>query len=372
MANITPITPNNNQQVMTLSWLANAAGINKWTQTDLQNAIDGISGTYWSPGYDWNVVWGPAYYEPKDSSKIGNTMFVAQQGTWYVIAIAGTNPHSTFDWVQEDGDIAPTPWTYYTVAGNVTTGDNLGLTNLLTLTSPNTLQAFLASLSDKETIQLTITGHSLGGALSPLLTMALMDPNSSASSGINLSYWKQVTLLATAGPTPGDATFAAYVQNFVTNNPSQLTADFIWNSNDIVPHAWSLTPPKVKTETNTLQELPAIYPDVALPGDSCVSAAITSAINNATPYTYTQFDSIPGFTGQLQPYGGTELSKLLWGESSKYLAQADYQHTQAYIDNFACSSWFPPNDICNKPDKAERLYAEFCVIYKAHGGTGCV
>lgn len=365
MANITPITPINNQQVMTLSWLANAAGINKWTQTDLQNAIDGISGTYWSPGYDWNVVWGPAYYEPKDSSKIGNTMFVAKQtnqqnGTWYVIAIGGTNPHSTFDWVQEDGAIAPTPWTYYPVAGNVTTGDNLGLTNLLTLTSPNTLQAFLASLSDKETIQLTITGHSLGGALSPLLTMALMDPNSSASSGINLSKWQKVTLLATAGPTPSDATFAAYVQNFVTNNSSQLTAEFIWNSNDIVPHAWNLT---------TLQELPAIYPDVALPDDSCVSAAIKSAIENATTNTYTQFDSIPGFTGPLQPYGG---SKILWGESSEYLAQADYQHTQAYIDNFGCSSWFTPNNICNEPEKAEKLYAEFCVIYKAHGGTGCV
>jgi len=374
-------TPNTNQQVMTLSWLANSAGINNWSQSDLQNAINSITQTYWSDA-DWDVVWGPVYYTPKDASTIGNTMFVAQQtgqnGTWYVIAIAGTNPSSTFDWIREDAAIAPIPWAYYAQAGQVTTGDNMGLTNLLDLTYPNinnksqqiTLQAFLADLPNKNSTQLTITGHSLGGALSPLLTLALMDPNSSASKvtinsttiDISLPNWQQATLLATAGPTPGDATFANYVKNFIDDNPSQLTAEFIWNGNDIVPHAWNLA---------TLNELPGIY-DFSLPSDSCLSAAISSAINAATSYTYTQFNLTSQFSGKLQPYTNTENELIGWGPNTEYLAQADYQHTEAYLDYFDCGNWLPTNDICNDPVKAEELYVAFSALYKLNGGTGCI
>lgn len=343
------------QQVFSLSWLSNTAATKKLSRTDLQSDINAIK----SDIGNWLVVWGPSYsYPDSDTSKpVDNAMFVAQALDkndnplpLYVVAIAGTNKSSVYDWFSEDLDMTPINWPYVPTPPQtmqVTTGDNLGLSTLLALTSDTatapsvTLQQFLASLQNKNTISLWFTGHSLGGALAPLMTLALMDPNSTlnTSNNVSLNEWASVSLLATAGPSIGDSNFVSYFQSTLGTTGS--ASSFIWNANDIVPHAWNEA---------TLMQLTSpqnIY-NLTLDPSKCLAKTLQNMQQKAKPYSYTQFQSVPAFTGPLQSY---TRGLTPWTPESEFLAQAAYQHINAYVTAFQCT-WFSPANICQDPGDA--------------------
>lgn len=347
------------QQVFTLSWLANGAGAKKWTEPELSNNINNYSSSIGN----WNVVWGPYYFIPPSASVVANTMYVAQSQQnpdWYVIAIAGTNMTSSYDWLSEDLNVTPIPWPYANNNNNsiqLTTGDNQGLTNLLNLTDSESgsLQNFLFQLTDKSNINLSFTGHSLGGALSPLLVLALMDPSSSLNktNDVSINNWQSVSLLATAGPSPGNQDFVTYFNNFVTNNNQKLTSGFIWNSNDVVPHAWNYS---------TLSQLTTNFYDLTLDQSSCIYKLLSKLVNEVENSGYTQFQSISAFSGQIQSY-----SPGLWTNQSKFLAQAIYQHINAYVDYFDCTWITPPENLCQHfvdADKALVAFNDACNLNK--------
>lgn len=348
------------KQVFSLSWLSNAAAINKLSQTDLQSEINAIK----SDIGNWLVVWGPSYLYPTDShgnpdtsKPVENAMFVAQALDTndnplpeYVVAIAGTNKSSVYDWFSEDLNPTPINWPYVTNPQQpmqITTGDNLGLSNVLALTSSTstspsaTVQQFLAGLQNKNTISLSFTGHSLGGALAPLMTLALMDPNSTlnTSNNVSLNEWASVYLLATAGPSIGDGNFVSYFQT--TLGATGNASSFIWNANDVVPHAWNEA---------TLMQLTSpqnIY-NLTLDPSKCLAKTLQNMQQKAKPYSYTQFQSVPAFTGPLQSY---TRGIVAWSPESEFLAQLAYQHINAYVTAFQCT-WFSPSNLCQDPADA--------------------
>jgi hypothetical protein len=305
----------------------------------------------WAPAIkSWNIVWGPSYTSPPAGyTNNVNAMLVAQavnaaQPT-YVIAIAGTLPASRYDWLTEDMDITPLAWRYAPNAGNVTTGDNDGLMNLLALTyEGQTLQQFLSGLPDKSSTSITFTGASLGGALSPMLALALMDPasNLNAQNDVSLGNWGEVSLLAVAGPSIGDAAFVSYFNTVL----AKASCQFIWNAHDVVPHAWN-------AQTMMALTSPANIYGLTLDPGSLLAQKLASEQQQAAQQSYIQFEPTPAFAGALQPYQG---APALWNPESQFLAQTLYQHTLAYLTAFGCN-WITPavGDYCNEPLLAEGL-----------------
>jgi hypothetical protein len=328
------------KQVFSLSCISNR------TQDQMEADLQA-----WEPNIgSWNIVWGPCYTYPSTLSFKANVMFVAQavgavQPT-YVVAIAGTLPLSDYDWMTEDLNINPLSWPYASNAGQVTIGDNDGLTNLLAMVyEGQTLQQFLSALPDKSSTSITFTGASLGGALSPMLTLALMDPastlNTNTQNDVSLGNWAEVSLLAMAGPSMGDGTFVSYFNTVL----AKASLEFIWNANDIVPHAWN---------AKTMMELtsPTNIYGLTLDPTQCLTMSLAQKQKQAATYSYTQFEPTPAFTGPIQPY----LVASTWTPESQFLAQALYQHTIAYVNAFDCS-WITPAvpDLCNDPAEANFL-----------------
>ena len=331
-------------------------------------------------GGDWSTVWGPyVYVATIDGEQINpgatNMMFVAYSKSQktYVVAIAGTNPKGwsaalvqdlkvgpagMVAWppVQDPNNLGQLKWAAQpSPAANqpaIDAGTSAGLDVLYTMVCPysnQTLVAFLdpsnpngANAQSGQTI--VFTGHSLGGALSPSLAMLLypqaeksLTPPPGAPNP-NASQWEHVFILATAGPTPGNAGFAnlfySPVEPTPLPNPSpapvpvayppsalSLTgvsgnympiatgvaapSDGIWplmywnmdyaNVYDVVPRAWTLL-------AGLVQQPPkGDYPSFFANGASLASTSNNVLEQAVGPFAYDLIGKLKGFAG----YGGT-------------------------------------------------------------------
>jgi hypothetical protein len=345
------------RQVFALSWLANGAGIHHYDKEKLQHRLD-ESSQYIG---QWTVEWGPVIINDTVTHLAENTLFVAKNTagsvTNYVVAMAGTNPKSFYDWYFEDWDITPEPWPYLannTYEGNqivVTKGDLLGLKKIFKMKYKHklfdkgiTVHEFLASIKDKENCTISFTGHSLGGALSPMMTLAFMDPNSTLNktqgiADISAKNWKSVYLLATAGPSPGNTTFKQYFFD-TTATAGNWKNDILWNCKDVVPHAWMI---------KTMEEIsePSFY-NITFGKDSVVLGLIHKAQDKAKKYDYQQLNTTPLFKGELRGFKG-----ILWTPDTKYLAQLADQHVHVYVGEFGIG--FLSEEV-NSPDSTPEEY----------------
>ncbi|MEM8604335.1 MAG: hypothetical protein AAGF24_10930, partial [Cyanobacteria bacterium P01_H01_bin.121] len=273
------------QQIFTLSLLSNSvsgyAGNQAELQAELQQRVTGALAdqrVQQAIG-DWDVVWGPVVYTAPFAVFATNAMYVARQGNQYVIAIAGTNYASVYDWMIEDADVVASQqvvWPYRQVTGSnpkLSEGTDTGLQRLLAMeANEQTLIEFLHSImrtSAGDTIQLIFTGHSLGGALAPTLALAIADQQSDWSRGNPF----QMAVYPTAGPTPGNRDFATYYDQRLGPNTTR-----IWNSLDIVPHAWAAA---------DLTQIPNLY-EPAIPPNPLVKSFIKQLSALATGGDYQQ------------------------------------------------------------------------------------
>jgi hypothetical protein len=273
-------------------------------------------------------------------------MYVASNAdkTQYVVAIAATNSHSKYDWDDEDFDVETTvAWAeafptlppygvpVFTPAlrPSISSATQLGVNNLLgmidTIQHTNqTLSQFLAALPTTTTggAQLTFAGHSLAGALSPTLALALFNPDGGA---LALGDWAAVAVYPTAGATPGNSDFATFFSKVLPpvaaakSSPRYQTWNQdTWNTIDIVPHAWEIA---------TLDQIATLYPTTWIITPIKLTAAIAFAKHRSNegagtmngPYTKLANNALVG------TFEGDPIADLTGFET-----EALYQHTRAY------------------------------------------
>jgi len=301
---------------------------------------------------EWDLLWGPYVYTNDTTGPdfvADNTMMMLYNSVEnaIVIAVAGTNVVSNYGWVDEDFDVATTVQWSTIVGGGaidanayVSAGTANGLNILLNLPGPNNtgtglidyLTNYLNTNTFADGLQLIVTGHSLGGALSPTLAMYLKQTEGALQSWNSAGKVKHIQAWPTAGPTPGNDVFAGLLS-------LDLNYNSFYNTIDIVPHAW---------QVNTLAEIPGIYnsniptlPEVTAiavwAGDQSVKSGkiytqalpwqpMTGKFDQTTDDKYQA--EITKLIAKYQQYK-TEITAL--GDFFRFLGQAGYQHTTAYV-----------------------------------------
>ena len=164
------------------------------------------------------VVWGP--YQLKTDFDISySRMFVAKRNgsDEHFVVIRGTNPLSLESWLYQDFDVGTTvPFSNFVPEAPsnalISKGTSNGMDDLLKLGSKeqDLLMSFLATVKGN----IYVTGHSLGGTLSPTLFAYI-------KSKVALGNQNNMALWSFAGLTPGDHGFNTYFKSLI--NP-----DFKW------------------------------------------------------------------------------------------------------------------------------------------------
>ncbi|HEX6037445.1 lipase family protein [Longimicrobium sp.] len=276
---------------------------------------------------NWSVAWGPVAVQLNTSAYAVNAMYVAESKDTpgsYVVGIAGTNPSSVFDWVVEDGLVSvQLPWIYGLFSApdaRIALGTGIGLA-ILQNAAPGsgipgtgtTLLEFMQGIP-KEGTSVVVSGHSLGGALSPTVALWLHD--------VRLLWdpFSQVALstLPTAGPTAGNAAFAAY------SNEKLPTTRFA-NAIDVVPHAW---------QASDLAAIPTLYaPDIQ--PDDLINDLVHVAETISAAGGYTQLvDDAGWFPASVDTSIITPGAPVI----ENFFYQLAYQHTTAYHTFFGVVS----------------------------------
>jgi hypothetical protein len=283
-------------------------------------------------GADWQVVWGPVTTNSRrraptaavDSFVTDNTMYVAR-GTsletgkpMYVVGIAGTNILSKKSWLLEDFNVALESDWGMPNSGRISEGSMVGLSVLINMrdeSSGQTLLEFFGTRSDLNTTEVAFTGHSLGGALSPLVALRFIE-------------WKEalgaktpVRIYPVAGATPGDALFANYAaQKFGDDYRSVI------NAYDIVPHSW---------RADMFAKIPTLYASAppfnpggqqgfTLPATFIPIFNAVKAVIEQKNYQRIATDQEIVFTGKPNTYPD---------QSGTFFKEAAHQHMDAYFSD---------------------------------------
>ncbi len=305
---------------------------------------------------NWKCVWGPVVYTSPGRDfkpKARNTIYMAQNldsPSLYVIAIAGTDFSSLYDWFDEDFNVLECRYWDSVVAdvcgktilvgpplatrAAVSAATAKGLANLMslkdtTLPGQPTLQGFLTSLSatvaqqSNKTMTIWTTGHSLGGALSPALAFYLQQTTSvwASTNTANVS----INCLAVAGASPGNVVFWEKYKAAVPNTIR------IWNKRDVVPQGFG---------QNTIGSIDTIYDSIGLKTPWIVDSLVGVLKTALMPYFYSQLYPVKDtmFTA-----GFYSASNALPGNNSNpdtsFIGQVVCQHVPSYPHFFGVDSF---------------------------------
>jgi hypothetical protein len=154
-----------------------------------------------------------------------------------------------------------------------------------------------------EPLDVTVTGHSKGGALAATVALWLQDALASADPA---EHWDggrgaRVSCYAFAAPTPGNGAFARRVDKVLAGHHHHLR-----NSNDVVTRAW---------QADDLAQIPDLY----APRRTVLEPLIPVIISRVGGLDYRQARSgVTMFAGALDP-------------DRPFVAEFLHQHLEAYL-----------------------------------------
>lgn len=352
------------QQIHLQSLTANLAGSivgPEWILQDAMNIAAKRMVKKHLSQYGWDITWGPRVWKSKTSKVyegLNNCWMVMKapnveypDGTkfdTYVVAIAGTTVFSTEDWKFEDFGVDKVV-DFNTYTKTFTTGSadppagvqnppfrdipygawgtTFGAWAVATHDSPRgnpgagtNLLNYLDNLKKSPgDFRVIFTGHSLGGALSPYLSLATKANN--LVPGV-ADIAGDILALPSAGATPGEQLFSdAYSKLSNVSGPGgyQLwNADF-YNTLDIVPNAWSTD----DTQDRNIDKIVSIYGPLQGKFLTQIQGLVQKAKDraNSSGFTYIPIEGNP-FTGT--PPAKTPTNFL------SFMSEAVLQHTKAY------------------------------------------
>ncbi len=268
----------------------------------------------------WSITWGPAIDQKPFVHVPDHVMFVAQRGSQFVIAIAGTNFGSGEN-ILEDADVGTqVPWSDSpSDSRKIAKGTRHALTALQTLVPAGvtglvegTLRAKLQAEAAIRSITVHVCGHSLGGALAATLALWLEDTRAEWDPRRQAS----LSVLAIAGPTVGNPDFAAYSNSQIG---SQITR--LYNPLDVVPLHWNLA---------DLESIRKLY-EPLITADGAVDTYVNiRKVLSQTGGPYSQIE-----TGQALPRRPPKPDLDLPPNATtldRFFAQLGYQHVRAYFE----------------------------------------
>ncbi|MFV8817345.1 lipase family protein [Haliea sp. E17] len=286
----------------------------------VSEALEALQG----PLGPWRLLWGPGTFQAVPGAVPANTMFVAEHGRTgeLFISIAGTNPYSPYAWFAEDFHVDETSdWVYGSGGkrGAISMGTLTGLRALQGMVPPRqvpganlSLTRFLEGYFNKrrKAVPVTVAGHSLGGALAPAAALWLLDTQADWDARLRA----EISVYAYAGPSPGDAVFADYIEKRFGDRLHR-----IYNPKDVVTHAWDVA---------DLSELKALY-SPELMRDPLWDRAVDFLITASKGIDYKQIDSSPvELAGRIKQ----EIVFRLAPPIANLVGQLLYQHTLAYFE----------------------------------------
>jgi len=276
---------------------------------------------------NWEIAWGPGVYTAMSGTTPDNVIYLARDKTTnrYFLSVAGTNAYSIIDWIEDFDTGGTSQWPYIIGTDVQVANGSLNALNILTALTgqacvngistgaPVLLSTYLQQTlgaAAPASFALITGGHSLGGALAPLLalwlndTKAVWDPNKAVSG---IACWP------CAGPTAGTKSFQTYYNARVPDTTR------IHNTLDVVPHAWNMA---------DLKKIPLLY-NPAIGRSDCVDWFVGRCEGKVAGIDYEQ----AGLTDEaLTGTVNTSIVRSLLPAGINFGLQLDYQHVKAYYD----------------------------------------
>lgn len=322
-----------------LSAEAEAGGSSSSTTSSMSSSSTGASASQISAPDEGVVrglgpcelVWGPACFQAPLSLVADNTMFVVRYRAApqrLVVAIAGTHPLSLTNWLVHDMHVKPVVWPYTrarvaaqrrahrplrelhtetapllsAAQPGVTAGTLQALRVLLAMRDPARGQSLTALLAAAAPREVTVTGHSLGGALCTALALYLECTRDAwdAIGGCT------VRCVSFAAPAVGNAAFAALYDAALGAETRR-----VHNSNDIVALAWTQA---------GLERIGTVYePAIRTPSVIAVPLQVLRRITARHNYTHVCADQ-PGFVCDApDPARNTDfMDEVVWQHNIVY------------------------------------------------------
>lgn len=302
------------QQRFALNMLANVVGSSRGTEELLESQFFTILNQQLPlMAGGWELAWGPKVYkdDPNSNNPPVNAWFVASSASQglSVLSIAGTAPTSIMGWLQDFNVVPVIDWqnwvstwsssggvtsvpspaappnstTAYIASGTAHGTANI-LTNKSTKASPNTyVYQYLQQLPAEYTVY--VTGHSMGGALSPVVALGLVQAD--------LVGGHNVIVLPSAGASPGNMNFTKlWTSQFVESGSGigTINADF-YNEQDVVPHAWCID----KNQDRNIYQMQQVYQNQK-PGTlpAILIAAMIDFVTEKSTSSHIDYVGLPG------------------------------------------------------------------------------